>query len=298
MKLSVEELETFVHVADSGSLTAAAALAKQTTSAVSRTLKRLEEKLGTTLVHRTTRRAVLSDEGSVLLDRAREILASIEHAEELVSAGHRCPAGRLRVDSAAPFVTHALAPLVPEFMDLYPEIRLELVSTDHVIDLLEQRTDIAIRFGPMRDSTLRARLLGRSRQRVVASPSYLATRGTPRTPRELDEPGRHRLLGFTEPTTLNHWPVRRQEDPPITPALEASSGEALRALALAGAGIASLGEFLVDADIARGDLVHLLPQVKVRSEEPIHAVFLKHNALSGRVRAFLDFLAPRLAGGR
>lgn len=159
MDINSDDLKTFVTVVDSGTLGAAATNLGQTTSAVSRALSRLEEKLATSLLTRTTRRMELTDEGHLLLKKARSILAAMDEAEEAIRVRRQRPSGRLRIDAAAPFILHAIVPHVAEFRALYPEITLELTSNDQVADLLEHRTDIAIRIGTLQDSTLHARAL-------------------------------------------------------------------------------------------------------------------------------------------
>jgi DNA-binding transcriptional LysR family regulator len=153
MKTSLDELLAFTAVIDSGSITAAAEQLGQTVSGVSRSLSRLEEKLGTTLLTRTTRRLELTPEGQVFLASARGILASVEAAEEQMAARRQKPAGRLRVNAASPFMLHVIVPLVDDFRRQFPDIELELNSNEDIIDLIEQRTDVAIRIGTLRDST-------------------------------------------------------------------------------------------------------------------------------------------------
>src|SRR6201996_1829457 len=205
MKTSTDELLVFVTVIDSGSITAAAEKLGQTVSGVSRALTRLEKKLDTALVRRTTRRLHLTEEGETFLQRARAILDAMEEAEESVTRKRARPSGRLRVDAASPFMLHCVAPHMTAFSALYPEIRLELTSNERIVDLLEQKVDIAIRIGVLQDSTLHARTLGSSKLRVLASPAYLAEQGEPR---DIDELLRARLIGFTAPESLHDWPLR------------------------------------------------------------------------------------------
>ena len=156
MKITLEELLAFTAVVDSGSVTAAADRLGQTTSGVSRALSRLEAKLDATLLRRTTRRLSLTEEGQSFLAPAREILRSVDQAEELMALRRRLPAGRLRVNAAAPFMAHVLVPMVAEFRRRYPQIELELDTDDRNIDLLEKRADIAIRIGAARLYATRA----------------------------------------------------------------------------------------------------------------------------------------------
>ena len=243
MKTTLEELQAFAAVVDGGSITAAADHLGQTVSGISRALARLEKKLDTTLLRRTTRRTALTEEGQAFLQRTRAILASIEDAEEHMAARRRQPAGRLRVNAATPFMLHAVVPLVPAFRSAYPQIALELDTDELNIDLLERRTDVAIRIGHLRDSTLHARPLCTSRIRVLASPAYLRAQGRPRTVQDL---AGHALLGFTQPESLNRWPLRgaHGDEWPVAPAITASSGETLRQLALQGVGIVCLSDFM------------------------------------------------------
>jgi DNA-binding transcriptional LysR family regulator len=296
MKTTIEELVAFRTVVDTGSITAAAEQLGHTVSGISRALSRLEQKLDTTLMRRTTRRLEITEEGAAFLQRTRAILDAIDDAEEQMAARREQPAGRLRVNAASPFMLHAIVPLVPEFRKLYPQISLELDTDDLPIDLLERRTDIAIRIGPLRDSTLHARPLGTHRLRVLASPAYLAAHGKPRTAAELTG---HALLGFTQPESLNRWPLRGEggihgDEWPIAPTLAASSGETLRQLALAGAGIVCLADFMTAADRASGALVQVLAKETVDVRQPVNAVYYRNTQLSARITSFLDFLTQRM----
>ena len=147
MKTTLDEMRTLIAVVDAGALSRAADHLGLTVSAVSRTLGRLEHKLNTTLLRRTTRRLELTEEGTIFLDRAKEIVACVEGAEEDLSIRRERPAGRLRVDAATPFMLHGVVPLISGYRERYPEVTLELTSNEGLIDLLEQRTDVAIRIG-------------------------------------------------------------------------------------------------------------------------------------------------------
>ena len=157
------------------------------------------------------------------------------------------PVGRLRVDAATPFMLHVIVPLLEGFRERYPQVELELNSNEGITDLIEKRTDVAFRIGVLRDSTLHARPIGHSRIRVVASPEYLRRRGTPTRVEQLRE---HDLLGFTQPSSLNEWPLHDADGGlfVIAPAIASSSGETLRQMAVAGLGIACLSDFLTRRD--------------------------------------------------
>jgi len=296
MKTNLDEMLVFVSVVDSGSISAAAEQLEQTASGVSRALSRLEDKLAVTLLRRTTRRLELTEEGEAFLAQARRILASVEEAEEQMALRRQAPAGRLRVNTASPFMLHVIVPLIGDFRARYPLIELELHSDDRIVDLLERRIDLAIRIGPLPDSSLHARPLCHTTRRVLASPAYLARHGTPQQVEDLAE---HSLIGFTEPDRLNDWPLRHAlgESWRINPALRASSGDTVRELALAGEGIASLSDFMTGRDRQRGELVEVLAAQRVDVRQPINAVYYRNSALASRITCFLDYLSERLGAG-
>ena len=290
MKVTLDEMQALLAVIDSGTISAAAEQLGQTPSGVSRALGRLEEKLGTTLLTRTTRRLHLTAEGEAFVRQARQIVEAVETAEEQMALRRQRPAGRLRVDAAMPFVLHVIAPLVARYRQQFPEVALEVNSSERYIDLLERRTDLAIRIGPLADSTLHARLLGRCRLQLVASPAYLRQHGTPDSVAALSA---HTLLGFNEPESLNRWPLPGDDEGQlrVRPDIAASSGETLRRLAVEGAGITCLSDFLTHVDRASGALVPLLAAQTLDVYQPIHAVYYRNTAVSARVRSFVDVLA-------
>src|SRR5476649_2282979 len=294
MKARSDELQVFVSVIESGSISAAAEQVGQTPSAISRTLSRLEAKLETTLINRTTRRMDLTEEGKFFLERAKQILAQMEDLEERLSLRQRRPAGRLRINAASPFMLHAVVPYIAEFRRLYPDVQLELNSNDLIIDLLEQSTDIAIRIGNLADSTLHARSLGSSPLNILASPAYLEAHGVPASVNELSG---HTLLGFTQTESLNHWPLRHAQGDrwQIQPGISASSGETLRQLALEGQGITCLSDFMTAQDIKTGRLIPVLAEFNSGYRQPINAVYYRNSQLALRIQCFLDFIQGKLA---
>ncbi|SHI22568.1 LysR family transcriptional regulator [Pollutimonas bauzanensis] len=294
--LNIDSLLAFVAVSDTGSFTGAAERLGQTPSGMSRALSRLESQLGMALITRTTRRLDLTEEGEWLLLRARKLLADLQDTEEQLVACFSQPSGLVRVNAATPVLDHLLAPLAAEFMDSYPLLRLEMISGETVIDLIEERVDLAIRIGPLADSTLNARRLGSSPLKLLASPQYLARHGTPLGIEDLSN---HRLLGFTAPASLNIWPLAHESGDglPVQPAVAASSGETLRHLALAHAGVACLADFLTREDVARGALAPVLEAATLPWRQPVWAVFYKQGTLAPRVAALVNFLAQRLADG-
>ncbi|WP_027053079.1 LysR family transcriptional regulator [Mesorhizobium erdmanii] len=286
------EIEVFLRVVEAGSFSSAARRLRMTPSAVSKLIARLETRLGARLLARSTRKLQLTPEGAAFHDSGTRILADLDAAEREAAAG-ATPRGRLRVNSYVPFGQHRLMPLLPRFLERYPEISIEAVLTDNVIDLLEERADVAIRAGPLRESRLVARKLGEGRMVLIAAPSYLEARGTPHTLADL---AGHNMLAFGFARHIDGWPfVDAAGAPIIVPIvgnLMLTDGEAMRLAAIAGAGIARLAHWHVEADIAAGRLVPLLEAFNPRDLEPTHAVYVgqgKH--LPARVRAFLDFLA-------
>lgn len=172
-----DDLEIMLTVVDSGGFSAAAQTLDIQVARVSRSVSRIENQLGVSLFNRTTRRVELTEEGRQFVDSVRLGLQMIQSAEEEIVSRGELPKGRLRVDAASPFVFHQLVPIVGEFNEAYPDIELELTSNEGFVDLIEKRTDVAIRIGKLTDSTLHARPLGKSLLYMVASPDYLAKRG-------------------------------------------------------------------------------------------------------------------------
>lgn len=293
MKTTLDELQAFAAVVDAGSITAAAQQLGLTVSAASRTLGRLEEKLKTTLLRRTTRRLELTEEGKAFLQNARAIIGSVESAEEQMLARREKPSGRLRIDAATPFMLHVVVPLVPGYRKRFPQVELELNSNEGIIDLLERRTDVAIRIGRLKDSTLHSRLMGNSRVRILASPGYLEAHGHPRKVQDL---AKHTLLGFSQPESLNAWPILGTDGEPhrIDPDVTSSSGETLRQLALEGAGIVCLSDFMTARDRESGRLVQVLARQTQDVRQPVNAVYYRNTAISSRIASFIDYLAQAL----
>ena len=182
MKTTLDEMQAFIAVVDSGSITAAANELGLTISATSRTLSRLEDKLKTTLMRRTTRRMELTEEGLAYLPQARAIVASVEASEALMSTRLSVPSGRLRVDAASPFMLHVIVPIVQGYRARYPQVQLELSSNEGIIDLLERRTDLAIRIGAL-EGFLAARQPHRRQPHPAGGQLRPIWRATARRPR-------------------------------------------------------------------------------------------------------------------
>ena len=286
-------MEVFAAVADAGSLSAAGRRLDLTPSAVSRTIDRIEGRLGVRLLLRTTRRLTLTAEGQSYLSAARRILADQDDAEQAV-ADQGAPRGRLRVSAALAHGRMVVVPLLKDFVALYPHILVEISLTDVVVDVAAGQADVAIRFGLLADSGLTARKIGETGRVVVASPDYLARRGEPRTPEDLYD---HDCLNFNFRRMEPVWPFRRDGvDFALTVKgpVEANNGETLTQLARDGVGITRVGTFSAEDDIREGRLVPLLEAFNPGDREAIHAVFVGGANTPARVRVFVDFLAERL----
>ncbi|WGY45763.1 LysR family transcriptional regulator [Vibrio sp. ABG19] len=285
-----DDLEILLAVIDSGSFSQAAEVLDVQVAKVSRAVSRIEQQLGMTILNRTTRRLDLTEEGRRFSETIRAGLQQLRQAEEEVVSRGELPKGKLRVDAASPLMLHQLVPLVREFHQAYPDIELELTSNEGYVDLLEKRTDVAIRIGKLNDSTLHARPLGKSPLFVVAAPDYLARHGFPATPSELQQ---HEIVGFTSPRALNVWPLQGGDY--VEPTIACSSGETVRQLVLAGNGIGCLSGFMIHEDLAAGRLVTLLASYRqLNSErELVNAVYYKSSNVARRISAFIDFIQPK-----
>ncbi len=287
------EMEVFAAVVERGGFSAAAKLFGMTPSAVSKLVTRLEARLGARLINRSTRKLQLTAEGQAFHQRCVTILSDIAEAECEAAAG-RAPRGRVRVNANVAFGNQVLLPLVPAFLAEHPELSIDLVFTDQVVDLIEERADIAIRVapGPLRGNQLMARKIGESAVAVVASPDYLARHGEPKTPADL---AKHNLIGFNFARSVEGWPFRVDGALIAIAAVgntQVGDGEIARQLAVAGIGLARLGRFHVEAEIAAGRLVTVLDDFNPGDIEVIHAVYLGQGGfVPARMRAFIDFLA-------
>ncbi len=292
MKATSDEIVTFVAVVESGSFSRAAEQLCLANSAISRTVKKLEAKLGVSLLNRTTRQLSLTEEGERYFRRVQAVLQEMAAAENEIIETRHSPRGPLRIDAATPVLLHYLIPLIKPFRERYPEITLSLVSSETFINLIERKVDVAIRAGILTDSSLRARPLFTSYRKIIASPDYIARHGKPV---EVGDLRQHVCLGFTEPGSLNTWPVYCCDAQlyEIEIGLSSNSGETLKQLCLSGNGIACLSDYMVDREIERGDLVELLADKRVPVEMPLNAVYYSDRAVSARIRAFIDFLSEQ-----
>ena len=287
------EMQVFLHVAHLGSFSAAGRAVNMTPSSTAKLITRIEHRLGVRLVERSTRRLRLTTEGELYRERAEALLAELDSLEAEVAGEARAPAGLIRINVSVPFGRHALMPLLPAFSAAYPGVRLHLTVTDDVVDLYAAQADIAFRIGPLSDSSLLAVSLGETRRRIVASPDYLHRHGVPMTASDLEH---HNCLGFNFRRAASVWPLRsggKWVDREVHGSIVANNGETVRHLAVLGMGLARLGEFHVRDDLRAGRLVTVL-DTEIVDSEPIHALYLGAKRAPSRIKAFLDFMTPRL----
>ena len=291
-------MEVFVHAAKLKSFSAAGRKLRLSPSAVSKLVTRIEERLGTRLVVRTTRALELTPEGEVYLEHAQLILEQIQETERLVSSGSAStPRGRLRVTASVAFGVQYVVPLVADFLAAFPQVELDLSLNDGIVDIVGERADVAIRSGNLRDSSLKARKLLESRRVIVASPGYLQNAGTPSSPEDLEH---HNCLTFNFRPTLEEWPFRDPAGGPVFHKtvrgnFEVNNGPTMRGLCIDGLGLGRIGEFHVRNDIQAGKLIAVLEDFNPGEVEFIHAVYPGHEHLAARIRAFVDFLSDRIA---
>ncbi|OSQ41014.1 LysR family transcriptional regulator [Thalassospira mesophila] len=298
------EMEVFLRVADAGSFSAAARRLQLTPSAVAKLIARLEERLGAQLFVRSTRNLKLTREGHAYYHDASRILEDINTLEARLAHDSATPRGAIRVNATIPFGNHVLVPVLGGFLEKYPEVTIDLSLTDDVIDILDERADIAIRSGTLRDSRLLARKLGVSRRVIIAAPSYIERHGRPHTPAELEN---HNCLNFNFRRAQDQWALNQtggdgndnsggHDDPGArTGNLQVNNGETMRQLALAGVGIGRLARFHVGEDIKQGRLESLFEDGVEPEFEQIHAVFVGQRQMPLRMRVFLDYLAKNIS---
>lgn len=286
------EMEVFARVVQDGGFSAAARNLDLTPSAVSKLIARLEMRLGTRLLVRTTRALTLTEEGEAYHHAALRILQEMNDADEEAAGG--AVRGRLRINTTIPFGTMFVAPAIPEFVARNPGLVVDLSFTDGIVDLVAEKTDVAIRMGNLPDSGLIARKLGQSRRVVCASPDYLERRGFPETPADLEH---HDCLTFNFRRARPSWPFRANGQDvaqPVKGSIVVNNGETMKQMALAGAGIARVGLFHVADEIAAGRLIPLLEDYNPSDLELVHAIYVGGGPLPHRVRAFIEHMVQRL----
>jgi len=289
-------LMAFARTAELGSFVAAGRVLGLSASAVGKSVARLEDELGVRLLQRSTRRIGLTEEGKLFNERVRRILDDIDDAEAMLSRTRERPYGRLRVST--PIVTyHMLLPVLPAFMARYPEIELDIDFNDHIVDIIEEGVDVAIRSGDLPDSRLLARPLGPFRLLLCAAPSYLERHGLPVTPEDL----RHHLgIRFRFPNSgkVQEWPlVAGEADTETRTVLTCNNMEALKGATISGLGIGCMPDFLVRDALAAGTLRSLLDD-HVDGSGRFRMLWPSNRYLSPKVRVFVDFLSEQFSSDR
>lgn len=288
------EMQVFVRVVEAGNFSEAARLLLMTPSTVSKLVARIEERLGVRLLERSTRRLSLTAEGQLYYERSQALLGELDEVERELSQGAASTGGIVRVNASVAFGVLAVEPQLPAFWRAYPNIVVDLSLSDEIVDLYLDRTDVAFRVGRLADSGMMARRIGVARRKIVASPAYLERHGIPRSAEDL---ARHNCLGFNFRRAAPVWPLKesgRIVDRAVNGSLLANNGETVRRMAVAGVGLARLGDYHARADLASGHLIEVLSDVIEGDEEEIHAVYLGGARLPQRVRVFLDFVVPPL----
>lgn len=291
----LSEMKMFQAVADAGGFTAAATELGVSQSMVSRAVLRLEQRLGTSLLHRSTRRISLTDEGAIFLQACRQVLEDIGEAERSVTSDKQ-PTGTLRVSAAVVWGLDPLVPLLPEFTTRHPKIGVHLSLTDRYVDLIEEKIDVAIRLGRLPDSSLIARKIGEMRRVIVASPAYIAANGRPKAPADLLN--HDCLLWDEEHDYLNRWSFEvngAMRHVKVGGRIVSNNAQALYRLAIMGAGIFRMVEYRARPLIRGGELVSLLERSHHDEAIAVHALYVRTNIAKPRVRAFVDFLSEKCA---
>lgn len=296
--MDLETVRIFVEVARRGNFAAVARDRDIDPSSVSRSIALLEEELGVRLFQRSTRRVALTEAGEIYLARVAVMVDEMDRARDEVRGVNGGPSGILRLTSSVAFGQHQLVPLLPEFRERYPGVKLELLFTDHVLDLVAERVDLAIRLGRHFDADTITTKLFDTQYRVCASPAYLQHHGTPVVPDDLRQ---HRCLLFALPDFRSRWLFRDREgavqEVPIDGDISILNALALRACAQAGMGPVLLPSWLIDDDIAQGRLINLFPDYRITATDFDTAVWLLYPSrahLPNKVRVMIDFLKQRL----
>ena len=287
-------LTAFVRVVDSGGFSAAGRRLEMSTTMVSNHIRALEERLGARLLNRTTRKVSLTEVGKVYYDRATQILADIEQADDIAGALQSTPRGTLRIYTGTHIVPF-VAPVVDEFLNRYPDVKVDLNMGERPIDIIDEGFDVAIRLTSPPNSSLIVRSLATWRHVLCCSPSYLDARGPLRQLSELAEHNcvRHALYPFGD-----EWHFVDRKDLPVkvrvSGNLITNSAEMLRRAALDGIGVALMAGFMIHNDLDEGRLVRLLPEYRP-VELTMNAVYPHRHHLSAKVRTFIDMLVHHSA---
>ncbi|QNK67899.1 LysR family transcriptional regulator [Variovorax sp. PAMC26660] len=292
----IDLLQVFLRVAETGSFTRAADRLGLPRATISTAVQQLETRLGSRLLHRTTRRVSLTPDGEVMLERARALVADMEDIEQQFLPAHGHVSGRLKVDVPSRIARRLIAPALPSFFERFSGIELELGSSDRAVDLVLEGVDCALRVGPLASSSLVARPLGHFTLINCASPAYLARHGTPRTPADFPQ---HLAVNYASPTSGRAAPWEWQRDGEthtlrIPSQVTTNNAETYIACALAGLGLIQIPAYDVREHLAAGELVEVMPDARAEPL-PVHLVYPHRRNLSRRMQAFAGWLETLLA---
>lgn len=292
----IDLLKVFLRVAETGSFTRAADRLALPRATISTAVQQLEARLGSRLLHRTTRRVGLTPDGEVLLEQARALVADMDDVEQQFLPAHSPVGGRLKVDVPSRIARRLIAPALPAFFERYPAIELELGSSDRAVDLVLEGIDCALRVGPLANSSLVARPLGHFTLINCASPAYLARHGTPLATADLPE---HTAVNYASPTSGRAAPWEWRHDGEtmtlrMRSQVGANNAETYIACALAGLGLIQIPAYDVREHLAAGELVEVLPEARAEPL-PVQLVYPHRRNLSRRVQAFAGWLETLLA---
>jgi len=287
----LQEFAVFSKVVETKSFSSAARSFDTTTSAVSKRISKLEERLGVRLLSRTTRRVSLTEAGTALYAHAVRILAEVAEAEDAVAKFGGGVRGTLRISAPTIFGERHVTPLIPRLLAKYPDLRVEMSLSDRFVNLTEEGIDCAVRIGALGDSSLVAVKIGEVGSAIVASPAYLAKRGTPKTPHDLVG---HECIRFSLVSMAREWRFLnnnngKESSVPVTGRLVLNSGYAITTAAIAGGGVGHLPLFLVEDALKSGELVELLSDFRTKPS-PLHVLYAKTPQLSPKLKAFVDLM--------
>ncbi|MGV3510747.1 MAG: LysR family transcriptional regulator [Novosphingobium sp.] len=291
-----QAMTTFVRVVDTGSFSAAARQGNVGQPAVSKTIAQLEERLGVRLVTRTTRGLTPTEAGQRFYERARRAIEEADEAEIAARGAGRGLSGRLRISAATTFGRLHIVPRLPAFMAEHPDLEIELIMDDRVIDMIEEGVDVALRMGTLPDSTATARKLAAGHRSLLATPAYLARAGTPSGPAEI---AAHQAVVYTRYES-GHWTFRHasgaEASVSVGGRLRVTAAEGLRAAVLADMGFAVASDWMFSPEIASGAVVRVLPEWGLPPID-LWALFPSGRLASAKARAFADFVAQALREG-
>ena len=282
-------MKVYCSVVENDSLAGAARSLNISPSVVSKQLSALEDRLGVRLINRTTRRISVTQEGTAYYESCKRIITDVAEAENAASSAHAAPRGLLKITAPVTFAHRHLTPHLPKFLDMFPEVEVQVQVNDRVVDLVDEGIDLAIRISQLKDSSLIARRLAPNRRYIAATPEYLKKNGTPNAVDDLKE---HRLITWPPGNPLNDWHFLIngiERIMKVNGAIAVNEGDGILTTLLAGGGLGMTQEFLAGPYVREKKLVPLLEEF-VREDNPIYAVYPSNKHLSPKVRAFVDFL--------